>query len=62
MFAILANIKIEAGRLEIIPVTYYLSSLINDVVNIARMRLIEKPIRFYTNINAAIPNMLSGDV
>jgi signal transduction histidine kinase/DNA-binding response OmpR family regulator len=54
--------KIEAGRLEIIPVTYYLSSLINDVVNIIRMRLVEKPIRFYTNIDAAIPNMLSGDV
>jgi CheY-like chemotaxis protein len=54
--------KIEAGRLEIIPVTYYLSSLINDVVNIIRMKLVEKPLRFYTNIDAAIPNMLSGDV
>ncbi|MDR2069271.1 MAG: hypothetical protein LBP71_05320 [Spirochaetaceae bacterium] len=54
--------KIEAGRLEIIPVTYYLSSLINDMVNIIRMKLVEKPIRFYTNIDAAIPNMLSGDV
>jgi signal transduction histidine kinase/CheY-like chemotaxis protein len=54
--------KIEAGRLEIIPVTYYLSSLINDVVNIIRMRLAEKPIRFYTNIDAAIPNVLLGDL
>jgi signal transduction histidine kinase/CheY-like chemotaxis protein len=53
--------KIEAGRLELIPVTYYLSSLLNDVVNIVRMRLVEKPIRFYTNIDAFIPNMLTGD-
>ncbi|MDR3355325.1 MAG: response regulator, partial [Synergistaceae bacterium] len=53
--------KIEAGRLEIIPVTYYPSSLINDVVNIIRMRLAEKPIRFYTNIDAAIPGMMIGD-
>jgi signal transduction histidine kinase/CheY-like chemotaxis protein len=53
--------KIEAGRLELIPVTYYLSSLLNDVVNIIRTRLVEKPIRFYTNIDAFIPNMLTGD-
>jgi CheY-like chemotaxis protein len=53
--------KIEAGRLELVPVTYYLSSLLNDVVNIVRMRLVEKPIRFYTNIDAFIPNMLTGD-
>jgi signal transduction histidine kinase len=53
--------KIEAGHLEIIPVRYYLSSLVNDVVNIIRMRLIEKPIRFFTNIDAGIPNELFGD-
>jgi signal transduction histidine kinase/HPt (histidine-containing phosphotransfer) domain-containing protein/DNA-binding NarL/FixJ family response regulator len=53
--------KIEAGRFEIVPATYYLSSLYNDVVNIIRMRLMEKPIRFYTNIDASIPNMLIGD-
>ncbi|MDR1514572.1 MAG: response regulator [Synergistaceae bacterium] len=53
--------KIEAARLELIPVTYYLSSLLNDVVNIIRTRLVEKPIRFYTNIDAFIPNMLTGD-
>jgi signal transduction histidine kinase/CheY-like chemotaxis protein len=53
--------KIEAGRLDLVPVTYYLSSLINDVVNIVRMRIAEKPIRFYTNVDASIPNMLTGD-
>ncbi|MDR2477230.1 MAG: response regulator [Treponema sp.] len=53
--------KIEAGRMEIIPVKYLLSSLVNDVVSIIRMRLVEKPIRFFTNIDSHIPNGLSGD-
>jgi len=53
--------KIEAGKLEIIPAKYLLASLINDVVSIIRMRLVEKPIRFYTNIDGAIPNCLVGD-
>jgi len=54
--------KIEAGKLEIIPVKYLLSSLINDSVNIIRVRLTEKQIRFYTNIDSNIPNCLVGDV
>jgi signal transduction histidine kinase/CheY-like chemotaxis protein len=53
--------KIEAGRLEIIPIEYLLSSLINDTVNIIRMRIGEKPLRFFTNIDGSIPNGLVGD-
>jgi CheY-like chemotaxis protein len=53
--------KIEAGKLEIIPVKYLLSSLINDSVNIVCMRIGEKPLRFFTNINGNIPNGLFGD-
>ncbi|WP_461247346.1 ATP-binding protein [Treponema sp. R6D11] len=53
--------KIESGRLEIIPTKYMLSSLINDTVNIIRMRLKEKPLRFFTNIDGNIPNNLYGD-
>ncbi|MCL2006816.1 MAG: ATP-binding protein [Treponema sp.] len=53
--------KIEAGKLEILPVKYMLSSLVNDSVNIIRMRLIERPIRFYTNIDGSLPNNLIGD-
>jgi len=53
--------KIEAGKMEIIPVKYMLSSLINDTINIIRMRLMEKPIRFYTNIDGNIPDSLTGD-
>jgi CheY-like chemotaxis protein/anti-sigma regulatory factor (Ser/Thr protein kinase) len=53
--------KIEAGKLEIIPVEYLFASLINDTVNIIRMKLEGKPIRFYTNIDSSIPNTLTGD-
>jgi PAS domain S-box-containing protein len=53
--------KIEAGKMEIIPVKYMLLSLINDTINIIRIRLVEKPIRFFTNIDGKIPNNLIGD-
>ena len=53
--------KIESGKLEIVPVKYMLSSLVNDTVNIIRTRLVEKPIRFFTNIDGNIPNNLIGD-
>jgi len=53
--------KIEAGKLEIVPINYYFSSLINDVVNIIRMRLTEKPIRLTVNIDCMVPNNLYGD-
>ena len=53
--------KIESGRLEIVPINYLLSSLVNDTINIIRMRLIEKPIRFFSNIDGNIPNSLIGD-
>ncbi|MCL2042762.1 MAG: ATP-binding protein [Treponema sp.] len=53
--------KIEAGKLEIIPARYKLSSLVNDTVNIIRMKLVEKRVQFYTNIDSTIPNNLFGD-
>ena len=53
--------KIEAGKMEIVPVKYLLSSLCNDVVNIIRMRLHEKPVRLFTNIEGGIPHALIGD-
>ncbi|MCL2599668.1 MAG: ATP-binding protein [Treponema sp.] len=53
--------KIEAGKLEIVPSQYLLSSLVGDTVNIIRMKLTEKPLRFFTNIDGNIPNTLIGD-
>ena len=53
--------KIESGKMEIIPVRYHLSSLINDTVNIIRIRLMEKQILFHLDIDKSIPNNLIGD-
>ena len=53
--------KIEAGKMEIIPCKYQLSFLLNDIVNIIRMRLKDKPIRFFTNIDSRIPHCIVGD-
>jgi signal transduction histidine kinase/CheY-like chemotaxis protein/HPt (histidine-containing phosphotransfer) domain-containing protein len=53
--------KIEAGKLELVDAPYLLASLLNDVVNIIRMRLIDKPLRFFTNIDGQLPNSLLGD-
>ncbi|MDR0465414.1 MAG: response regulator, partial [Treponema sp.] len=54
--------KIEAGKLEIVPEKYLLSSLLNDTVNIIRMRLGEKPVQFKIFVDGSIPNSLIGDV
>jgi len=53
--------KIESGKLEIIPIDYMLSSLINDVVNIIKIRIANSELRFDVNIDSNIPNALFGD-
>jgi signal transduction histidine kinase/CheY-like chemotaxis protein len=53
--------KIEAGKLEIVEGEYLFASLVNDVINIIRMRLGEKPLRFTTMIDGKLPVKLSGD-
>ena len=53
--------KIESGKLEIVPVNYLFSSLINDVINIIRTRLIDSQVQFTVDIDCNIPNALSGD-
>jgi signal transduction histidine kinase/CheY-like chemotaxis protein len=53
--------KIESGKLELVPSHYYLRSIINDIINIIRMRITEKSLSFITDIDAALPNDLWGD-
>ena len=53
--------KIETGKLEILPVSYSVSSIINDVVSIIRMRLVDSAVRFIVNADRNIPGMLFGD-
>jgi signal transduction histidine kinase/CheY-like chemotaxis protein/HPt (histidine-containing phosphotransfer) domain-containing protein len=53
--------KIESGKLEIVPVDYRLSSLVNDVVNIARVKILESKVQLSVNIESDMPNALFGD-
>jgi len=53
--------KIEAGALEIHPVPYSFSSLLNDVINMIRMRVARKPLVFIAEVDPFIPNNLLGD-
>ena len=53
--------KIEAGKIEIIPVDYDLSSVINDLVNMVRVRADEKGLKLIIDIDKEIPKLLNGD-
>ena len=53
--------KIESGKLEIISDIYGILSIINDVINIARIRLMDKPILFVSNVDSNLPGCLIGD-
>ena len=53
--------KIESGKMEIIPVSYDVSSLVNDIVNMIRIRAEKKKLRFIYEIDENIPSMLYGD-
>ncbi|MDR1841092.1 MAG: response regulator [Holophagales bacterium] len=53
--------KIESGTMKIVSDNYSFSSLINDVISIIRMRILDVPVRFATNIDSNIPDALIGD-
>jgi CheY-like chemotaxis protein len=53
--------KIESGGIQLVTVSYRLSSLINNVINVMRVRFQEKPLLFIANIDAHIPDALVGD-
>jgi len=53
--------KIESGHLELVESSYRFSSLLNDTLNIIRIRSQEKPILLVANIDPNIPNLLTGD-
>ncbi len=53
--------KIESGKMEIIPVDYDLSSVLNDLINMIRPRLDSKGLELILNIDQRIPQFLFGD-
>jgi CheY-like chemotaxis protein/two-component sensor histidine kinase len=53
--------KIEAGRLELMPDTYDVASLLNDIVTLNMIRIESKPIVFGLDIEENLPANLVGD-
>lgn len=53
--------KIESGKMEIVPVTYELSSLLNDVLNMVAKKVQDKNLHMETEIAPDIPHQLCGD-
>jgi len=53
--------KIEAGKLELMPVNYDVASLINDTVHLNAVRYDSKPIEFNLLVDENIPSTLFGD-
>jgi signal transduction histidine kinase/DNA-binding response OmpR family regulator len=53
--------KIEAGKLELIPIRYEVGALINDIVQLNYIRYESKPIEFILEVDENIPSSLVGD-
>ncbi len=53
--------KIESGKLDINETEYTVSSLINDVITMARLRIETKPLDFFTCIDSNLPQKVIGD-
>ena len=53
--------KIEAGKMEIVEDVYYLSAVLNNVVNMVRVKAEEKKLEFSVEVDENIPDELMGD-
>ena len=53
--------KLQDKKMEIMPVRYDLSSLINDLVNMAAEQAKKKSLAFTVNVDKEIPRILDGD-
>lgn len=52
---------IEAGNLEIVPVEYDLSGLIDELKDVAKIKATEKGLHLVTNVTGEVPGLLYGD-
>jgi len=53
--------KIEAGKMDIVPVVYKTASMINDFIQLNIMRIESKPLDFKVKIDESFPESLIGD-
>jgi len=53
--------KVEKGKLEIMPMDYQFTSMLNDVISIIRMKIVDSHLHFVVKVDGSIPNSLRGD-
>ena len=53
--------KIEAGKMDIVPVDYNVSSLLSEIVNMIWLKAEEKGLKFEVDIDPGVPEVLFGD-
>ncbi|MDO4188855.1 MAG: response regulator [Lachnospiraceae bacterium] len=53
--------KVESGKMEIVPVEYDLSSVINDTVNMMSLKAKAKDLDLRVEIDSTLPHKLYGD-
>lgn len=53
--------KIEAGKMDIVPVNYDVASLISEIVNMIWLKAEEKGLKFHVEIDPNVPASLFGD-
>ncbi len=53
--------EIEEGKTEIVPVSYELLPLVNELINDISPRVVEKDLKFKLDLDKAIPSILEGD-
>ena len=53
--------KIEAGKMDIVPVNYNVSSLLSEIVNMIWLKAEEKGLKFNVDVDPEVPRVLFGD-
>ncbi len=53
--------KIEAGKMDIVPVNYDVAALISEIVNMIWLKAEEKGLKFNVSIDPNVPQSLFGD-
>ncbi|MCR5650271.1 MAG: DegV family EDD domain-containing protein [Lachnospiraceae bacterium] len=53
--------KIEAGKMDIVPVNYNVSSLLSEIVDMIWLKADEKGLKFNVDIDPDVPEILFGD-
>ena len=53
--------KLEANKMELVPVNYNLINELNDLIRMIKIRIGEKPLELVTNYSPSLPNTLYGD-